>query len=106
MLSLTLEAPHFSLLKKWGDVEWFAFYLLFLNTPISHFCAFPLGAFPTPTSLDTGGAPGISFSSLPKVYLGIHLGIPNGRSENIVLEMSKRNFKPRITGDVGEQAVP
>lgn len=70
------------------------------------FLCISFGAFPAPTSLDTGGAPGISISSLPKAYLGIHLGIPNGKCENIVLEMSKRNFKPRITGDVGEQAVP
>lgn len=47
------------------------------------------GAFPTPTSLDTGGASGIPLSSLPKVCLGTHRGIPNGRSENIFLEMSK-----------------
>ena len=70
------------------------------------FLCISFGAFPTPTSLDTGGAPGVYFSSFPKVYLGIHLGIPSGRSENIVLKMSKRNFKPRITGAVGEQAVP
>lgn len=57
------------------------------------FLCISFGAFPTPTSLDTGGAPDIPLSSLPKECLGTHLGIPNGRSENIFLEMSKMKLR-------------
>lgn len=61
-------------------------YLLFQYTSF--------GAFSAPTYLDTDGAPGISLLSLPKEYLGINPGIPNGRNENNFLGMSIGKLQP------------